>query len=688
MVKKTIREATVKPSIVNAIVRLGFKRCNISELPIHLKLAILDELEEHVILKNSWMTISPYAAIKTLVTAQCLSICDLPEEDRKTIIEDDLIVKWRPQNKRTIGLAGMLDAGAIDWVRMNYADYFDNYDDFNHAASDLDIARNLATLAADQQFFFKSDYLKFIQAEITQRFPDSMQDFLQDCIQTYTRNLEDEHVQRGQLTSSTQEGIDVEHLINSREKINHDRVCDILQNSVLPIQYEKWALESEYDPPSRSEELFSRSLVAGARTIEECSHGLKSLSLAGEVFPRNILWKRLLYHKLEWEAPSPLKIQTWATKQQTPSDILSWCDGNHMFWNVIFGDLRGSNVQHVWVETTPVNINLTTVCVSLKEKRPKTSKVDHQIKTPTGDLAKSLQALASQTRGDITTLNTWVEADSENQKIEAQLFTSNSGKFSHTEVPLADVKINKTCNKGRKCWVHPQTGSETLIEGAVAGAFRQKGFEVPYSEPTQRQKGGDSGFYWCILNSCILAIMFESYDHRDHLHKDMFEDIFYDGLRLRRLNLPKVNCPITGRTREKARIDEHESALSTVHQRTVAQIEKNLKTILPKYLSKYAIPRTCFGKDLTPANMAGVVMPLFESLGMEKLISLQIYRAEKKLAVEERGWPDLALWNSKNFLFLEVKGPTDKLWPHQKARLDDLNALGIPAHTLTVTAAQ
>lgn len=252
----------------------------------------------------------------------------------------------------------------------------------------------------------------------------------------------------------------------------------------------------------------------------------------------------------------------------------------------------------------------------------------------------------------------------------------------------SEIKLTKTTSKGRKCWIDPQTGEETLIEGAAAGFLRQHGFQVPYSEPTRRQKGGDSGFYWAILNSCVLAVMFNTYDHRDHLHKDIFEDIFYDGLRLRRLNLPKANCPVTGRMREKARIDDHERALSAVSQRTVAEIEKNLKAILPKYLSNYGIPRTCFGEDLTPANMADIVMPIFDSLGVEKLISLQIYRSEKNLTVEGRGWPDLALWNSKDFLFVEVKGLNDKLQAHQKARLDDLNALGIPAHTVTVTAAQ
>jgi len=248
------------------------------------------------------------------------------------------------------------------------------------------------------------------------------------------------------------------------------------------------------------------------------------------------------------------------------------------------------------------------------------------------------------------------------------------------------IHLTKTFNKSKKCWIDPQTGKETAIEGAVSGYFRQRGFHVPYNEAIGKQIGGDSGFYWCILNSCLLAVMFENYDHRNPLHKNVFEDIF-TGLRLRRFAMPSVRNPVTGKVTEMARIDDHEAAVAGAAQRSVDDIERNLKAIVPKYLSKYKVPRTCFGEDLTPSRMVKSILPVFESLGLEMLLALQVYRSEKNFAVEGRGWPDLAVWNSKDFAFVEVKGPNDRLQAHQRARLEEINALGISAYTLNVKSA-
>jgi hypothetical protein len=145
--------------------------------------------------------------------------------------------------------------------------------------------------------------------------------------------------------------------------------------------------------------------------------------------------------------------------------------------------------------------------------------------------------------------------------------------------------------------------------------------------------------------------------------------------------------PITGEMTEKARIDDHEKAISEAAQRSRTAIEKNLKSILPKYLAKYGIPRTCFGEDLAPTKMASVSLEVFDSLGFDRLLALQTYRSKVNFAVEGKGWPDLALWNSRDFLFVEVKGPNDKLAPHQRARIEEIISLGIVVHTLEIAVA-
>lgn len=251
------------------------------------------------------------------------------------------------------------------------------------------------------------------------------------------------------------------------------------------------------------------------------------------------------------------------------------------------------------------------------------------------------------------------------------------------EIP-SEIKLTKTTSKGRKCWIDPQTGEETPIEGAVAGFFRDQGLQVPYNEPTRSSKGD----YNAAFSVFLAALMFETYDHKNPEHKDIFEDLVsFGGLRLRSM-AQTIRNPVTGETTLLSRTNEHEERLSRASARTKGEIESNLKSLWKHSFKRLKIGRNYFGGDLTPAQMIPRIMLLYKALGVERFVACQRYRVEAKHHEIPPGWPDLAVWNDDDFSFVEVKGPNDKLRPHQRVCIDALNSMEIPAHIVRVIAAE
>lgn len=238
---------------------------------------------------------------------------------------------------------------------------------------------------------------------------------------------------------------------------------------------------------------------------------------------------------------------------------------------------------------------------------------------------------------------------------------------------------------GRMSWLDPSTGKPSLIEGAAAGYFRMQGFNVPYLMPSMRTRGGDSSFYWSILNSCLLAAMFDKYDHKNSLNREILDDICGWGVRVSGIGMMKVKSPFSGEMCELSHSKNHEEAISFAGMRLRDTIEKNLIMILPKCLSKHGLTRDLFGEELTPKEITRKAMILIDILGIDKIIGIQKFRALKFWRdANSRGWPDLMIWNSEELFFIEVKGPNDKISPDQKKVFEELESIGFKCKKLDV----
>lgn len=249
------------------------------------------------------------------------------------------------------------------------------------------------------------------------------------------------------------------------------------------------------------------------------------------------------------------------------------------------------------------------------------------------------------------------------------------------------LELRKAAGKGRLSWIDPSSEGVTTVEGAVASWLRMQGFHVPYGSAKRARNT-----YQPILDACILATMFDNFDPKNADHRRIYEDVFHGGLRTNEKKDPtfvarqsfamKLMLDIGGNDHQ---VEVHEKALAGALSRSHDQIFDNLKKILTKYLKKSGVSLDVLGEGLNPNLLAERTMEIFESLGVEKLISLQRYYAVKSGEVNQRGWPDLLAWNKEHFAFFEVKGPRDRISSDQNDVIENIRRLEINCNVLNVT---
>lgn len=246
------------------------------------------------------------------------------------------------------------------------------------------------------------------------------------------------------------------------------------------------------------------------------------------------------------------------------------------------------------------------------------------------------------------------------------------------EIPR-EIEITRTSDKGRMCWVDPQTGKTTLIEKAVAGYFRKNGLIVPYGESLKAETYGHA------FNAFMLSLMFEKYDHKNFEHKEIFEDLLVGNLKL--YSRPALKVADRTWAYVEPRIEEHKKRFAEAKERTAEQIHANLKTVWKYFVQREKLGRSYFGGDLAPGSMVPFIFSLYTSLGVDRFLKCEDLRVSWRSQGQMLGWPDLAIWSENNFAFIEVKGPNDYLRGHQKVCLEALKKMDIRAEVLKVSAA-
>lgn len=207
------------------------------------------------------------------------------------------------------------------------------------------------------------------------------------------------------------------------------------------------------------------------------------------------------------------------------------------------------------------------------------------------------------------------------------------------EIPL-EIELTRADDKGRMCWIDPQTNKKTVIERAVAGYFRACGWRVPYADGNNI----NCSDYETVFAAFLLSMMFDRYDHKDPAHREIFEDLLSgSGPRLEAAQVGLRN-PATGGWVQRSRVDEHEVRFASAASFTKQQIEANLKVAWKHFVQRKKVGREYFGEQMTPSKMLPLIMLLYDTLGIKQFLRCQRYKVEAKLNKIPPGWPDLAIW--------------------------------------------
>lgn len=242
--------------------------------------------------------------------------------------------------------------------------------------------------------------------------------------------------------------------------------------------------------------------------------------------------------------------------------------------------------------------------------------------------------------------------------------------------------MKKAAGKGKRTqWLSPLNGQPKLVEDAAADYFRSLGRYASHD-------------YTAILNAALFSTMFKTFKASDKDDARLLEDLILGGVKTKAWVMEqrerRASIGMAG-----GNLEDHEDRLQEAKCRSDDEIKENLKKILPKVikarvndrsmvsrLSKQELQREFFGVELSNVEQLAAASTLVDVMGVERLLGYGRVVARDRGV--KTGLPDILIWSKSEFLFLEVKSPSDRLSSAQKAKIASLEAVGITCDVLSV----